>query len=42
MSKGKALAIVGIEGLDFECGAVALRKQSDAALSHGTVHIHEK
>src|SRR5260370_32774495 len=40
--QGKALAIVCVKRLDFEGGAVVLREQSNAAVRHCPVHVHEE
>ena len=37
-----SLAIVRVKGLDFECGAVGLRKQRNAAICHSAVDVHEE
>jgi len=41
LRQGEALAIVRVEGLDFEGAAVGLREQGDAAVRHRSVDIHE-
>jgi hypothetical protein len=34
--------LVRVKGLDFECGAVGLRKQRNAAIRHSAVDVHEE
>src|SRR5579885_434241 len=40
--RGEALAVVRIEGFDFQGATVRLREKSDAAVGQGAVHVHEQ
>jgi len=42
LRQSEPLAIVRVKGLDFECGAVGLRKQRNAAIRHSAVDVHEE
>ena len=42
LCESKSLAIVCVKGFDFEGGAVGLREQSDTAIRHRPVHVHEE
>ena len=33
---------MGVKGFDFERRAIGLRKQGNAAIGHGAVHVHEE
>ena len=42
MSESQALAVVGVEGFDFEGAAVGLGEQGDAAVGNGAVDVHQE